>query len=126
MIPYSQFRLTAKQIANVKRENQRRAIQAHIKAHGVEPSQSAIDSFYTATSEDLERYRRIYYSIYCRNGIIPSEDTGSTIDDETGSTIDSGSTVDSGDTPDSGSTVDSGDTEERWSNGQRVEDMWWE
>lgn len=111
MIPYAEFRLTKQQIHFVKLNNQQKSIRNYIKQHGVEPDPSTVESFYTATRDDLEHYRRVYYSLLYDKSYIPSDEpTGPEIDPPTGSTIDSGETIDSGTTIDSGETIDSGTT----------------
>lgn len=109
MIPYADFRLTEKQIQSIKETNRRKLIAAYIKEHGIEPDSEISKSFYTASNEQLETYRRAYYANKYKGDECPDWD-----DDEqpidTGSTIDSGSTVDSGSTTESGGTIDSGST----------------
>ena len=123
MIPYADFKLTEKQIQSIKETNRRRLIAAYIKEHGIEPDSEMSKSFYTASNEQLEMYRRAYYANKYKGDKYPDwdddeqpSDTGSTADSgstiDSGSTADSGSTIDSGSTVDSGGTIDSGSTEE--------------
>lgn len=121
MIPYADFKLTEKQIQSIKETNRRKLIAAYIKEHGIEPDSEISKSFYTASNEQLEMYRRAYYANKYKGDKYPDSDdeqpidTGSTID--SGSTVDSGSTIDSGSTVDSGSTIDSGGTIDSGSTG---------
>lgn len=62
MIEYSDFNLTPAQIKHLKEINARKSIQKYIKENGSAPSDTS--SFYTVTPEDLERHRRLQYSIY--------------------------------------------------------------
>lgn len=66
MISYNDFQLTSAQIEHIKRDNATRAISKYIKENGVEPSSN--EKYFTATSEEMERYRRIYYSMYLAKG----------------------------------------------------------
>lgn len=84
MIPYSQFKLTEKQINGIKKNNQRAGIRRYIRKHGVEPSTEMIRSFFSCTNEDIEQYRRASYAKYAMNeteniddgdDTEPSEDT---------------------------------------------------
>jgi hypothetical protein len=76
MIPYNDFQLTKAQIERIKRDNATKAISKYIKEKGSAPSST--EGYFTATDEELEQYRRLYYSMYLGRGYVPSpSDSGS-------------------------------------------------
>ena len=60
IIPYNEFSLTEKQINLVKKMNAESAIRKYIKENGVAPAD--IQQYFVISTEDAERYKRIYYA----------------------------------------------------------------
>lgn len=114
MIKFEDFQLTNRQIDFIKRENARKEMSKYIKENGKEPED--VSSFYIASEDDKERYRRIWYAHYLSIGTIPNT---------SGETESSGTTdnPDIPDKPDSGSTGEgSGEIENPVESGSTIPD----
>lgn len=62
MIPYENYQLNSRQIERISRMKARERIQQYIKEYGHAPSQEMISTFGAITADELEHYRRYYYS----------------------------------------------------------------
>lgn len=65
MIPYADFKLTEKQIEQIKGENAKKRIREYIKKYGTEPND--ITSFFTISQKDIDKYKRVYYAAQYKN-----------------------------------------------------------
>lgn len=117
MRKFEDFQLTNRQIDFIKRENARKEISKYIKENGKEPED--VSSFYIASEEDKERYRRIWYAHYLSIGTIPPA-SGET---ESSGTTENPDNPDIPDNPDSGSTGEgSGEIETPVESGSTIPD----
>lgn len=117
MRKFEDFQLTNRQIDFIKRENVRKEISKYIKENGKEPED--VSSFYIASEDDKERYRRIWYAHYLSIGTIPPA-SGET---ESSGTTENPDNPDIPDNPDSGSTGEgSGEIETPVESGSTIPD----